>query len=68
MMHQKVIVKRFYQHQNNLETDRVIFKQHIQIFSLTSILHMSPLDDAAHSMCSTYKKKNFRASSYKSYQ
>ena len=29
---------------------------------------MSPLGDAVHSMCSTYRKKNFRACSFKIYQ
>jgi len=38
-----------------------------KIYSPSTILHMSPLDDAAHNMCSTSKKKNFSASSFKIY-
>jgi len=29
---------------------------------------MSPLDDAAHNMCSTYKKKSVSAFSFKIYE
>jgi len=66
-MHQTVIVKKFFQHQNNLET-KCVYLTHINIYSPSTILHMSPLGDAVRSMCSTYKKKNFRAYSFKIYE
>jgi len=37
-------------------------------YPLFSTRHISSLDDAAHNMCSTYRKKNFRASSFRIYQ
>jgi len=49
MMHQKLAV--------------IVYISRIQIYSPSTILRMSPLEDAVHNMCSTCKKKNFSASS-----